>query len=266
MSRIWGLTDGAPDTAPRGRRRRRNAREPRTSLAGQLLRLGLAVAIVSVGLGIWNLRVQEVSLRGARLSDRQAARSTAASLLDQRWVSADLDGVGKRLERLPWVREAHLRRALFSRVEVELVEHTPLFAAVDEDGRTRVLSRSGELLDLPAGLDAGALVSLRGHRLEGGALVDEDDRRLDMLVEALEEQPWPFDRPWTGVDLHGRGGLTLHLEGDSEIWLGQEDFEDRLRRLRVSHAQWRDRLPGRIDLRFDRQIVVARNPAPSGGS
>ena len=78
MSRIWGLTDGAPDTAPRGRRRRRNAREPRTSLAGELLRLGLAVAIVSVGLGIWTLRVQEVSLRGARLSDRQAARSTAA--------------------------------------------------------------------------------------------------------------------------------------------------------------------------------------------
>lgn len=265
MSRIWGLADGAGDDVA-GRRRRRGARTQRPSLGGQLLRLGLAVVIASVALGIWNLRVTEVSVRGARLSDRAHARAVAAPLLDQRWVGADLGAVGEGLRALPWVRDARVRRALFSRVEIELLEHAPLFRTVDAEGRPMVLTRSGEVLEAPRGLDLAALIALEPPRLEEGTLVEEDRRRLGGLLDVMDSRPWPFDRPWTGVDLRGPGGVTLFLEGGSQVWLGDENFGRRLERLRVSHAQWRDRLPGRIDLRFDRQIVVAENPLSSGGS
>lgn len=268
MSRIWGLSDeSAPAMAtPSGRRRRSAARAQGPTLGSQLLRLALIVVVISVGLGFWNLRVQEVSLRGIRLADRETARVTAAPLLEQRWVSADLGPVAERLRELPWVEDLRIRRTLLSNVEIHFTEHEPLFRCLDESGAERVVTATGALLVPPAALDLSALVRLEPARIERDELVAEDRVRLAALVEAMRSQPWPLDRPWDAVDLRGPGGVTLRLAGGTEIWLGGEEFRSRLERMRASHEQWRQRLPGRVDLRFDRQIIVARSPELTGGS
>lgn len=268
MSRIWGLTDEnlPPTGTPSGRRRRAASRPQGPTLGAQLIRLALAVVVISVALGFWNLRVQEVSLRGIRLADRAAARATAAPLLEQRWVSADLATVANDLRQLPWVEDLRIRRTLLSNVEIHFTEHEPLFRCLDERGDDRVVTASGGLLVPPAALELSALVLLEPARIEDGLLVEEDRVRLAALVDAMRRQPWPLDRAWNSVDLRGPGGVTLHLAGGTEIWLGGEEFRSRLERMRASHEQWRQRLPGRIDLRFDRQIIVARSPELSGGS
>ena len=125
-------------------------------------------------------------------------------------LSLDTAAARHRLEALPWVRTAAVRRVLPDGVAVEIVERKPAFVwrnagravLVDMDGRELSAVAEGDL-GLPVLVGAGA--GAAGPRLLG--LIAQHPAIERRLVEARRIE----DRRWT---LLLAGGTLLHLPGD----------------------------------------------------
>jgi cell division septal protein FtsQ len=229
-------------------------------LGTRLLRFAAVLVVGSLLVGIWNLRVGSVAVRGLCLSSSDQAREVAGRLLGQRWILADTGAVARELGRLSWVEKATAHRKLFGRVEVDLQEHQPLFHC-GEDPKL-VVTCCGTVVPAPKGLALNSLPILNGA-MEGDSQSREELREV---LDLLHVDPWPFERAVTEVDLEGEGGVELVLEDGTEVWLGRHELGSRLQWLRADPSSWRREGVGRVDLRFDRQVVLASRVARHGRS
>jgi cell division protein FtsQ len=180
-----------------------------------------------------------------------------------------------QIEALPWVERATVRRALPNRIEVEIVERTPI--AFLRDGTDLFLiDKQGMILDRPLEADfhfpvvtgiAAAMArddrarrmqlmsdfmdQIRQVRSDAGDSVSEID-----LSDATDVQA-------TFAGLQG-GGATV--PGALLVHFGDADFHDKFQVLLNNIGQW-EVAAGRVasvDLRFEREVVVnPENPVPS---
>jgi cell division protein FtsQ len=180
-----------------------------------------------------------------------------------------------QIEALPWVERATVRRALPNRIEVEIVERTPI--AFVRDGTDLFLAdKDGMILDRPLEADfhfpvviginavmpredrarrmqmmSDFMAQIRAVRADAGDSVSEID-----LSDADDVQA-----TFAGLQASGTaipGALLVHF--------GNSDFHDKFQVLLNNVAQWQA-AAGRIasvDLRFEREVVVnPENPAPA---
>lgn len=179
------------------------------------------------------------------------------------------------IEALPWVERATVRRALPNRMEVEIVERTPI-AFLRDGSDLFLVDRQGVILDRPLAADfhfpvvAGIssampaedrarrmqlmsdfLSQIRQVRSDAGDSVSEID-----LSEANDLQ----------ATFAGLQGASAAVPGALLVHFGDDDFHDKFQVLLNNIGQW-EVAAGRVasvDLRFEREVVVnPENAAPA---
>lgn len=180
-----------------------------------------------------------------------------------------------QIEALPWVERATVRRALPNRIEVEIIERTPI-AFLRDGTDLSLVDKAGMILDRPLSSDfrfpvvtgvnsamsredrarrmqlmSDFMTQIRQVRPDAGDSVSEID-----LSDADDVQA-----TFAGLEAGGAavpGALLVHF--------GNSDFHDKFQVLLNNIGQW-EAAAGRVasvDLRFEREVVVnPESPAPA---
>ncbi len=179
-------------------------------------------------------------------------------------VSLDAAAVKDRLERLPWIATAELKRVYPNRLEVRVTERKP-FAVwargdrsylIDESGRVLTGLGSAKFPDLP-------LISGEGAAAEASALMGLVARYPD-IARRLSEAERVGERRWT---LKLAGGVTLKMPPDGEAHVLESISRNpELARLISGEGSIIDfRAPGRVTVRAA-EAAPGAGPAAKTGS
>ncbi len=267
--------------------RRRFGREARRVYLRRIL---LALALVATaGAGYWcvefllhapQMRLAspaQVVITGNRYVSRAAILEKFYPDRDRSVLRVPLAERRAAVEAIPWVERAIVRRVLPNRIEVELVERTPV-AFLRLGPTLALVDAHGVILDPPtegsadlrfpvvSGLHAGMvagerqrrmqryvqfLAQIEGVRVGATQYVSEVD-----LAEASNLKAVLVELPELG---HGPGRQPSVL-----VHFGDRDFARRFALLLENLGQWRA-TAGRVDavdLRFERQVVVNPEQRP----
>lgn len=218
--------------------------------------LGLAVQLPGWLARLEAARFTELVVRG-RLShvDPAAVRDAARPYLDAGFMAVDMEALRRRIESLPWVARARLRREWPGRLHVSLIEEVPvatwhgrgLLNAYGEVFLEETAGYEGRLPDL-AGPDGTQSVLLAAHADMQRLLAD---RGVELARIALSER-----RAW-----------RLYLAGGTEVRLGSEKVEARLRRFaRVALPALRESLERieYVDMRYTNGFAVRAQQTTPG--
>ena len=272
------MSDVTPDAGrvvvdPRFRERRIAVR--RQAGRRRLKRLLVLVAVALVALtSVTVLRspvldVDLVRVRGTQLTSAAAVEEAAGIRIGAPLLLADLGAAEDRIEALPWVADASVRRDLPSEVVVEIEERVP--AAVVSIGRTRLLvDDHGRVLERgdpakypPAVPRNPAFIPVHapsgGADLAPGALVDSSLLPAVSLAHRLRENP---AGAVTAVRL--RPSLRLELAGGGHAELGDAtDLDVKVEALRTVVARVDLTCARRLDLRVPTHPVLTRRDSCS---
>ena len=248
----------------RGRRRWTGRIKPpfRYVLAGVALASGLYVGSSRVA-HAHVLRVDRIIVRGNQRLSQGEVLAVLSGLRGESLVWTNLDRWRQRLLASPWVRDAALRRALPSTVDVVVWERQPIAVSrlredmylVDERGT--IIDLYGpqyQDLDLPIvdGL-AAAPVKGAGPTTDGG--------RADLaarVINALKAKP-DIARRLSQVDVSDLHNAQVILSGDAAmISLGDDQFLPRLESYLDLAPALHDRVAeiDHVDVRFENRIYV----------
>lgn len=179
-----------------------------------------------------------------------------------------------QIEALPWVERATVRRALPNRIEVEIVERTPI-AFLRDGSDLFLVDKQGVILDRPLEADFHFPV-VTG--ITAAMARDERARRMQLMSDFMEQirQVRSGAGDWVSeIDLSdasdvqatfaGLQGAGAAVPGALLVHFGDSDFHDKFQVLLNNIGQW-EVAAGRVasvDLRFEREVVVnPENPAP----
>lgn len=180
----------------------------------------------------------------------------------------------EEIEALSWVERATVRRALPNRIEVEIVERTPI--AFLRDGTDLFLvDKAGMILDRPLEADFRFPVVTGVN----SAMSREDRARRmqlmnDFMSQIRQVRPDAADSV-SEIDLSDANDVRATFAGLQAaggavpgallVHFGDGDFHDKFQVLLNNIGQW-EVAAGRVasvDLRFEREVVVnPENPAP----
>lgn len=180
----------------------------------------------------------------------------------------------QEIEALPWVERATVRRALPNRIEVEIVERTPI--AFVRDGSDLFLAdKQGMILDRPLEADfhfpvvTGIAPAMpREDRARRMALMNDFMSQVRQVRPDAADSVSEIDLSdandvrATFAGLQAAGGA---VPGALLVHFGDGDFHDKFQVLLNNIGQW-EVAAGRVasvDLRFEREVVVnPENPVP----
>jgi cell division protein FtsQ len=191
----------------------------------------------------------------------------------------------RQLEAIPWVERAIVRRALPNRIEVELVERTPV-AFLRQGDAMALVDAHGVILDRPlegdfhfpvvTGINADMPVEDREQRMQlfSGFTQEIESARPGAIehvsVVDLSDQH-DLRATFTGLD-HGEAahGAASGTWGQTVapvlVHFGDSDFAGKYRTLVEDIGQWRATVGTveSVDLRFSQEAVV--NPDTSAAA
>ncbi len=196
------------------------------------------------------LRVRDILTQGRERTPRRELQRALASYEGQYILTVDLQAVRERLERLPWVRRATVKRLLPSTLLVRLEEHRPTALWRGPEG-LRLIGRDGETIPVED------LRPFRDLPLLYGA---EAPARVPDLRRLLAGEP-ELARRVTGAALVGARRWDVFIDGRTTVRL-PETAAERAWRL-LAREQRRNRILDRaidaIDLRSPGWIVLRPN-------
>ena len=200
--------------------------------------------------------VRDVFVVGRESTPKGALLDALAVKRGSAILAVDLEAARNRLQALPWVREASVRRVLPDTIVVEIVERRPLalwqyqkkFALIDEEGQVIIRDDVGPFnkLMVVVGEDAPA--------------------NATALVRMLASEPDMMSRVKAAVRVGGRR-WNVHLADGIDIKLPEQDPGHAWRRLaeyQRAHGVL-DKDVRVLDLRFpDRLVIQPGEPAAEG--
>ncbi len=172
-----------------------------------------------------------------------------------------------QIEALPWVERATVRRALPNRIEIEIVERTPI-AFLRDGSDLFLVDRQGMILDGPleadfhfpvvTGIDSSMPREERARRMQMmsdfmNQIRDVRSDAGDSVSEIDLSDADDVQATFAGLQASGAsipGALLVHF--------GNSDFHDKFQVLLNNISQW-EVAAGRVasvDLRFEREVVV----------
>ena len=168
-----------------------------------------------------------------------------------------------QVEALPWVERAAVRRALPNRIQVDIVERTPV-AFLREGSNLFLVDGQGKILDRPLEADFHFPV-VTG--ISAAMPRDERALRMKMMVDflsAIQQVRSGAADSVSEIDLSDASDLQATLAGlqgapDAVlVHFGNGDFHDKFQILLNNINQW-ESAAGRVasvDLRFQHEVVV----------
>ncbi len=196
------------------------------------------------------LRVRDVLTQGRQRTSRPELTQALASYEGQYILAVDLQAVRQRLERLPWVRRATVKRLLPSTLLVRLEEHQPAALWRGPEG-LRLIGRDGEAIPIE---------DLRAFRDLPLLYGDRAPAKAAALYRLLRSQP-ELARRVTGAALIGDRRWDVFIDGRTTVRLPEIEPEKAWRLL--AREQQRSRILERaidaVDLRNPGWIVLRLN-------
>lgn len=195
--------------------------------------------------------VQEVLLEGRINTDAQVVDALINIRQGDPLFSFDPDEAKKLIERISWVKAAHVERRLPSTIYIELEERQPL-ALWQQDQKLKLLDTDGKVIT-DQGLDKfmNLLVVTGKEAPEHTAELIRNLQAEELLVEHVRSARWTGNRRW-----------DLTLDTGTIVKLPEEDIGLALRRLVRTEED--DKILSKdlrsIDLREDDRIVVRTKP------
>lgn len=175
-------------------------------------------------------------------------------------LAFDPHAAKKRVEALPWVREASVTRILPDRIRIHLRERRP-FALWQYQGKTQVIDHQGEMIPEASVLDFAELPLVVGqdaaaHAAELLAVLDREPEIKSLVSAAIRVR----GRRW---NLRLANGIDVRLpEGDpSAAWaqLARAEREERILARDISVVDLR--MPDRMFVRKSEDVdLIRRNP------
>jgi hypothetical protein len=216
---------------------------------GRIARSVVSVASVVVALGIVALGGREAH-QWLITTDRFAAREVvvvgnsrakveeirrAAHLDESRNVmSIDCEVAARAIERLPWVRTAHVTRRLPGHVEVQIVERTAV--ATVSAGSMYLVDDSGTVFKRCLPGDPNDLPVLTGVERADFERDPESARETlrDALALLADVEASTVGTPMRVDEIHREqtGDLSMVVDG-AHVWLGRGPYRAKLTRLRI---------------------------------
>lgn len=194
----------------------------------------------------WPIRKIELQAEYAHVSAEQI-RATVANHLGNGFFAVQLAEVQKAVSELPWVERVEARKQWPDTLRLTVYERQP-FARW---GETRLLSRAGELFEVPGTQAMQGMPQLSGP----------DDRLADVIAFHAE-----CLREFTGsglsiraVELSARGSWRLTLSSGALIEIGRVDAHARLQRFLdvwPRLAATSDGPPVYVDLRYENGFAL----------
>ena len=238
-------TRGSAGIDPRIRARRIAVRrsEGRRRLVwvavGVILLLVIVGAIAVLASPIFEVR--EVRVEGAVYTDEEVLVDIVADIEGDPVLLVDLEAIEERLEEVAWVEQARVRTDFPHTIVIDIRERQPLATFQGSDEQWRVIDVQGRVLDVIEGRPVAYMLITGNHPdTSRGQFAGGPYASAAVLVASL---PGEIRRITESVGLDASTGtLTMHLEGDVEVRLGDgEDLDQKLARLL---GQVRDGLEG----------------------
>jgi cell division protein FtsQ len=218
-----------------------------------------ALAALSTSGARW-LRVTEVQVVGAHAADAARLRAALAGAMGAPLLTVEVAALRARLLADPWVERVTIVRRLPRRLRVTLTEARPVFALPGGEG---AVSSNGRVLPTRPGMDFGDLPLLCAPRAADGSALSQDAlEAVRRLCAVLDRSPWTWSEGLCRVELDRDLAVELETSGGARVVLGQEEWGKRLRSLSLAAEAVRPGPGDRIDLRFERQIVLDPAIAP----
>lgn len=227
-------------------------------------------------LGAPALQVSRITVRGNQWLSSGEVLALVAGLRGRNILTVDLDAWQQRLLASSWVEEAHVRRVLPSRVDIQVRERRAIGIG-RLAGSLYLVDSAGVVIDEYgphySELDLPIVDGLAARPAEGASAVDEGRARLAArVIAALESRPDLADRV-SQIDVSDAHDAVVMLEGDTVMLrLGEDAFAERIQEYLDLAPALRERVADidYVDLRFDERLYVRpvtkrqRAPASAG--
>lgn len=198
----------------------------------------LAFLLVTYGL-IWYIvhqpafALKHVELAGdAKHVTRAQVEAIVRNELKGTFFTLNLPQLRKAFEKLPWVREANLRRRWPDRLEVRVVEHVPLARW----GSTALVNLQGEIFQAAYDGKLPVFVGPVGTSKE-----------ITIQYEFFRRMLSTIDAKPALVQVTPRRAWRIRIDSGPTLELGREDVEARLGRYLEVHQRSVGSLQRRID-------------------
>ena len=213
---------------------------------------GEAADRVITGAAALGFAVEEILLAGREKSARASVMKAIGLRRGHPLFGFDPESVRRRLERLPWVRSATVRRMLPGSVVVELIERQPL-AIWQHKGAFSLVDAEGAVIERASLEGFGGLLTVVGKDAPGHAaeLIDVLAGEPEVMMRT-KAAVWVAERRW-----------NLHLENGVVVQLPEVDPASAVARLAAyerDHGVLEQgvavldlRLPDRLIVRTERQ-------------
>ncbi|MEX2271699.1 MAG: FtsQ-type POTRA domain-containing protein [Vicinamibacterales bacterium] len=243
----------------------------RVAVIGVVLAIG-AFKGIGAALGMPQLRVQHLALKGAEKLSQGELEALLDGLRGDHILTADLDAYRLRLLQSPWVANASLRRVLPSTVEIAVTERRPMGLA-RIDARLFLIDASGIVIEehgpQHAQYDLPIVDGLRGDPRQTGFLIDPARAFLAARVIEATSADARIGPRVSQIDVSDAHNAVVLLDGDRALLhIGETQFVERLKSYLTLAPTLRERLDDidYVDLRFDERIYVRprKMPAPAG--
>ena len=198
----------------------------------------------------WPLKKLRLSGEFNQVSD-QLLRETVMDESGIGFFAVDLDHLRDRVEALPWVARAEVRKQWPDTLIIRVSERK----AVAHWGQDRLLSASGELFDAPQAGLPDALPWLDGPESRIADVVELYRQAGQLLA--------PSRRTVVGVTLDARGSWSLHLADGGDVVIGRGEPDARLRRFARALPALTANEPralARADLRYSTGFALSWQP------
>ena len=246
-----------PPMARRLKKKKRRIR-PRTVLAAAGAAAALGGVLWAVFLtGLFEIR--EIRVHGGGNLPIESLREKAGAWEGANMFTVSLTEIREMFESDPAVGMVRFRRRPPHRLDCYLREREPvalinLDETVEVDAEGVVIpapARRSTDIDLPVitGLSKSDLGKDSGKRRIGKALE---------VLGLLKDFGFAPTRQLSEINLDGEDVVLVWMDSGTLVRVGREGFEERIRKFRAVYPSLLEQgtLPGLIDLRFDRQVIV----------
>lgn len=231
-------------------------------ITGILLSILLIVSFYYYLLRTPYLKIKEITIEGGRRVGSKEVIDIAGVKIGENILAVDLKAIRRRIEKLPWVREAVVKRVLPHSLKVSIKERVP-FALINLDSTLYIIDDGGVVFKKADYRDGVDLPIITGVRMEG--LLDGDGEEIESLFKALDFLRFLREKRVLSIesvsevkmDAH-RGLIVYTTEGPMIITFGKGDFDRKIKRLRRLFEVLGDDIKKviAVDLSYDKKAVV----------